>query len=76
MKARGISGLTFHDLRMTTVTRLALAGATVPEIATITGLSMGSLRQILDKHYLSRDPALAEAEIAKLERSFGNRFGN
>lgn len=71
-----IEGRTFHELRGTAVTRLALAGATVPEIATITGLSMGSLRQILDKPYLSRDPALAEAGIAKLERSFGNQVGN
>jgi integrase len=29
-----IAGLTFHDLRGSAVVRLALAGATVPEIAT------------------------------------------
>jgi integrase len=28
----GVSGVTFHDLRGTAVTRLALAGATVPEM--------------------------------------------
>ena len=33
----GIVGLTFNDLRGTAVTRLALAGATEPEIAAITG---------------------------------------
>jgi integrase len=50
------------------VTRLALAGATEAEIATITGHSMRSVRAILDTHYLSRDPALAESAITKLEQ--------
>jgi integrase len=64
----GVRGVTFHDLRGTAVTRLALVGATEPEIATITGLSFQSVRAILDAHYLSRDPALAESAIRKLER--------
>jgi integrase len=67
-KGVGLVGLTFHDLRGTAVTRLALAGATEAEIATITGLSLRSVRGILDAHYLARDPALAESAIAKLER--------
>ena len=67
----GIEGLTFHDLRGTAVTRLALSGATESEIATITGHSLASVREILDAHYLSRDPALAESGIAKLQRTFG-----
>jgi hypothetical protein len=50
------------------VTRLAIAGATEPEIATITGHSLRSVRAILDAHYLARDPALAESAIRKLER--------
>jgi hypothetical protein len=50
------------------VTRLALVGATEPEIATITGLSLLSVRAILDAHYLNRDPALGDSAIAKLER--------
>jgi integrase len=68
----GIIGLTFHDLRGTAVTRLALAGATEAEIATITGHSLRSVRAILDTHYLARDPALAESAIAKLERGMRN----
>jgi integrase len=67
-KAAGITGLTFHDLRGTAVTRLALAGCTEAEIATITGHSLISVRAILDQHYLARDPALAESAIRKLER--------
>jgi integrase len=64
----GVHGVTFHDLRGTAVTRLALVGATEPEIATFTGLSLQSVRAILDAHYLNRDPALAESAIRKLER--------
>jgi integrase len=63
----GIVGVTFHDLRGTAVTRLAIAGCTEAEIATITGHSLRSVRAIIDTHYLSRDPALAESAIRKLE---------
>lgn len=64
----GIVGLTFHDLRGTSVTRLAIAGCEVPEIATITGHSLRDVGSILDAHYLNRDPAMAESAIRKLER--------
>jgi integrase len=64
----GIVGITFNDLRGTAVTRLALAGCTEAEIATITGHSLRDVRSILDAHYLHRDPALAESAIRKLER--------
>jgi integrase len=67
-KHAGIVGLTFHDLRGTAVTRLAIAGCTEAEIATITGHSLRSVRAILDTHYLARVPALAESAIAKLEQ--------
>jgi integrase len=67
-KRIGLAGLTFHDLRGTAVTRLAIAGCTEAEIAAITGHSLRDVRSILDKHYLARDPALAESAIAKLER--------
>ena len=64
----GIVGVTFHDLRGTAVTRLALVGCTEAEIAAITGHSLHDVRSILDAHYLHRDPALAESAIRKLER--------
>jgi integrase len=67
-KRAGITGITFHDLRGTAVTRLAICGCTEAEIATITGHSLHSVRAILDTHYLSRNPALAESAIRKLER--------
>jgi integrase len=62
------AGLTFHDIRGSAVTRLALAGATVPEIATFTGHSLKDVQEILDAHYLSRDPELAQRAMRKLER--------
>ncbi|MGZ3408940.1 MAG: hypothetical protein ACXWKA_01120 [Xanthobacteraceae bacterium] len=40
-----ISGLTFHDLRGSAVVRLALAEATVPQIATFTGHSPKASRR-------------------------------
>jgi integrase len=67
----GIIGLTFHDLRGTAVTRLALVGCTEAEIATITGHSLKDTRAIMDCHYLHRDPALAASAIRKLE--MGNK---
>lgn len=62
----GVIGVTFHDLRGTAVTRLAIAGCTVPEIAAITGHSLKDAEAILS-HYLKRDQALAESAIRKLE---------
>lgn len=68
-KAAGVVGVTFNDLRGTAVTRLAIAQCTEAEIATITGHTLREVRSILDKHYLSRDPAMAESAIRKLEKS-------
>jgi integrase len=51
-KAAGIVGVTFHDLRGTAVTRLALAGCTEAEIATITGHTLHSARD--PRHALSQ----------------------
>ena len=65
----GISGVTFHDLRGTAVTRLALAGCTEAEIATITGHSLKDVGAILDSHYLHRDPALGDSAIKKLDEA-------
>jgi integrase len=67
-EAAGIKGLTFHDLRGTAVTRLAVAGCTEAEIATITGHSLRTVGLMLDQHYLSRSLGMAESAIAKLEK--------
>jgi integrase len=63
----GILDLTFHDLRGTAVLRLAIAGASVPQIAAVTGHSLKDVEAILDAHYLGRDIQLAEAAVLKLE---------
>jgi integrase len=59
--------LTFHDLRGTAVTRLAQAGCSVAEIASITGHSMKDAQYILDSHYLGGKTELAEAAMKRLE---------
>ncbi len=63
----GIKGLTYHDLRGTAVTRLALAGCTVAEIAAVTGHSLKDVDRILDVHYLGGREELARSAIGKLE---------
>ena len=55
----------FLDLRDTAVTRLALAGATVAEIRSITGHTLASVHKVLE-HYLALDHRMADAAVAKL----------
>jgi integrase len=63
--------LHFHDLRGTAVTRLALAGCTVPQIAAITGHSPRDVDEILKAHYLGGQVELAEQAIVKLVAQYG-----
>lgn len=72
----GLLGLRFNDTRGTAVTRLALTGATAPEIATITGHSLKDVGAILDAHYLNRDPQLAWNAIRRLEIGMANWTGS
>jgi len=60
-----IAGKRDQDLRDTAVTWLARAGATIPEIASITGHDPKSIYTIL-KHYLAITPELADSAIDKL----------
>ena len=48
--------------------RLALAEATVPQIAAFTGRSLKDVEAILDARYFGRDVQLAEAAVLKLEK--------
>ncbi len=64
--ARITGGLHFHDIRGTAVTMLAEAGATVPEIASITGHTLATATRILAT-YLSATRPLAESAIMKLD---------
>ena len=67
--------LHIHDLRGTAVTLLAEAGATVPQIAAITGHSLDSASRILSR-YMSMTPALAKAAMVLFENSAGTQFAN
>ena len=72
-KAAGIDDLHFHDIRGTTVTMLAQAGCTLPEIVAITGHSLRRAQDILEK-YLARTSRLAESAIAKFENVIETDF--
>jgi integrase len=72
-KAAGIVNLHFHDIRGTTVTMLAQAGCTLPEIVAITGHSLRRAQDILEK-YLARTSKLAESAIAKFENAMETDF--
>lgn len=71
----GVTGVTFHDLRGTAVTRLALAGCEVPEIAAITGHSLKDATAILEA-YLKRDDGLSDSAIRKLESRTNSQLGS
>ena len=54
-----------RDLRRTAMLRMAEAGATVPQIASVSGHSIDSTQRILET-YLPRNRDLAEIAIARL----------
>lgn len=61
----GLQPLQEGDLRDTAVTWMALSGATIPEIISITGHTPESATRIL-KHYLARHPEMADSAIKKM----------
>lgn len=73
--AAGITDLHFHDVRGTTITMLAEAGATVPQIASITGHSLKAVTSILEK-YLARTRVLASEAITLFENAPSTKFAN
>lgn len=58
------AGLIFMELRHTAVTRQAEAGSDALAIGAITGHSEGSVRALLERHYLIRTAGLAESAFA------------
>jgi integrase len=67
--------LHFHDLRGTTITLLAEAGCTPQQIATITGHSLKTVHQILER-YLARTKGLTEQAMQNFENSPRTKFAN
>ena len=69
------SHLHFNDIRGTAITLLAEAGATVPQIVSITGHTMQSATRILER-YLSMRPALSKAAMTAFENASATVFAN
>jgi integrase len=67
--------LHFNDIRGTSVTLLSEAGCTIQEVASITGHTLKSANQILEK-YLSRTQTLSDAAILKFENAKATAFAN
>jgi integrase len=67
--------LHFHDLRGTTVTLLAEAGCSIPEIAAITGHSLDTVHRIIER-YLKLTRGLAEEAMFKFQKSKRSKFVN
>ena len=65
IRGAGFTGKTFQDLRRSAVVRLAMAGCTIPEIASITGHSLARVEQILQT-YLPRTTGLARQAIERV----------
>lgn len=61
----GLQALQEGDLRDTAVTWMALSGATIPEIISITGHTPQSATRIL-RHYLAQHPEMADSAIRKM----------
>jgi integrase len=64
--AAGLDGLHFHDLRGTTCTMLAEAGATPSEIASYLGWTVSTVNRMLDT-YQAMTASLSNSAVAKLE---------
>ena len=62
----GLDHLQARDLRRTAIVRLAMAGCSAPEIASVSGHSLESTERILEV-YLPRTASMARGAIAKLE---------
>lgn len=58
----GITGVTFHDLRGTFITTAYRNGASIKEIASVSGHSEQDAERIIRKHYLRSDSAVLAFE--------------
>lgn len=74
-RAYGVGALEFRDLRGTAVVMLAAAGLEVPQIASVTGHTMKSALDILER-YGARNQAVARAAMMRLENAPETSFAN
>jgi integrase len=66
VKCPSVATAQFRDLRRTAITRLAMAGCTIPEIAAVSGHTLQSVHTIL-KTYLVYQTEMGDQAIEKLE---------
>lgn len=69
VKKAGVNGKTFNDLRGTAITRWAERGATVPQIAALSGHSLKDVETILERHYLSKTQEMGDKVIVRMDRA-------
>lgn len=67
VRKSGVTGLTFHDIRGTVVTRLALAGCSALQIGAITGHSSRDAAAVMAANYLGGQVDLAQQAMQKLD---------
>lgn len=64
----GVEGVTFHDLRGTFITLAHREGASIKEIAEVSGHSEKDAEAIIRKHYLAGDSAVTRLEQRNKKR--------
>lgn len=69
LAAAKIEDVTFHDLRGTFVTLAYRDGASIKEIAEVTGHEEKEAERIIRKHYLKSDGAVTKLELGNRKRS-------
>lgn len=73
MTMPSLSGFRDKNLRATGITWMALSGSDAILIASVSGHSLNTVQQMLDKHYLGRDKAFARKAISQLESWFAGQ---
>lgn len=65
----GIEDVTFHDLRGTFITARKSEGASIEDIALISGHSTAEIKNVLEKHYLSPKQEASDSVISRMDRT-------
>ncbi|MDB6036037.1 MAG: Integrase [Verrucomicrobiales bacterium] len=68
MRAAEVTGVTFHDLRGTFITLASRDGASIKEIAEVSGHTEKDAERIIKKHYLKTDGAITKLELGNKTR--------
>lgn len=68
MDSTGVDGVTFHDLRGTFITTAYQRGASIKEIAEVSGHGEKEAERVIRKHYLKTDGAVTKLELGNKRR--------